>query len=209
MKSIAIILSGLALVAAQPASAAVINSLPGGVAQVMPALEAFTAGPVTFGDITYASTNSYGVIGYTGGYGFGSNGMWYGNPMAGLNTGVGEMTFTFATPLSAILADLNWAPGNGGAATMSIYNAADQLLETLQLDDGFANNFAPGYFGFQRAQGDIAKLTLSNDYIGAQNFSLVTGVAGVPEPGTWALMLVGFGGAGLALRNRRRALVAA
>lgn len=35
------------------------------------------------------------------------------------------------------------------------------------------------------------------------------GVAAVPEPGTWALMIMGFGGAGAMLRSRRRALVAA
>ena len=28
--------------------------------------------------------------------------------------------------------------------------------------------------------------------------------AGVPEPATWALMLAGFGGAGMAMRRRRR-----
>lgn len=35
------------------------------------------------------------------------------------------------------------------------------------------------------------------------------GVAAIPEPGTWALMIMGFGGAGAMLRSRRRALVAA
>jgi hypothetical protein len=35
-----------------------------------------------------------------------------------------------------------------------------------------------------------------------------TPVAWVPEPSTWALMIVGFGGAGMALRSRRRMLAA-
>jgi hypothetical protein len=34
----------------------------------------------------------------------------------------------------------------------------------------------------------------------------VTG--GVPEPGTWALMILGFGGAGASLRMRRRTALA-
>ncbi|WP_372786307.1 PEPxxWA-CTERM sorting domain-containing protein [Phenylobacterium sp.] len=34
------------------------------------------------------------------------------------------------------------------------------------------------------------------------------GAAAVPEPGVWALMIMGFGGVGAALRNRRRALAA-
>ena len=33
-------------------------------------------------------------------------------------------------------------------------------------------------------------------------------VAAVPEPGTWALMLLGFGGIGMALRRRRRPVLA-
>lgn len=32
--------------------------------------------------------------------------------------------------------------------------------------------------------------------------------AGVPEPATWALMIMGFGGAGAALRRRRVAVAA-
>jgi len=34
-------------------------------------------------------------------------------------------------------------------------------------------------------------------------------IAAVPEPGTWALMIMGFGGAGAMIRSRRKALVAA
>jgi hypothetical protein len=37
-------------------------------------------------------------------------------------------------------------------------------------------------------------------YSGTMNFD----VAGVPEPATWAMMLVGFGGIGMALRRKRR-----
>jgi hypothetical protein len=36
------------------------------------------------------------------------------------------------------------------------------------------------------------------------NISFAKLVAGVPEPASWALMIVGFGGMGAALRNRRR-----
>lgn len=41
--------------------------------------------------------------------------------------------------------------------------------------------------------------------------SAITGsinAPGIPEPGTWALMLAGFGGVGVALRTRRRLLAA-
>lgn len=198
MNKLTALLAAAAVIAlAQPAAAAVINTLPGGTAQVMPDLgyAAFTAGPVTFGDITYTSTNSNSVIGWSYGYGFAGNGFWSGNPMAGVNTTNGTMTFTFAAPVSAVLADINWAPGYG-EAYMSIFDSADTLLETFSF-----NSATPGYWGFQRGQGDIAKLTLSNGYVGAQNFSTLS--AAVPEPATWALMIGGFGLAGLSLRSRR------
>ncbi|MCW5760254.1 MAG: PEP-CTERM sorting domain-containing protein, partial [Phenylobacterium sp.] len=43
----------------------------------------------------------------------------------------------------------------------------------------------------------------SNDSTGV-NFTVST--AGVPEPGTWALMILGFGGAGAMLRRRLHSL---
>ena len=39
--------------------------------------------------------------------------------------------------------------------------------------------------------------------LGAQGITGIT-IAAVPEPGTWAMMLLGFGGMGVALRRRRR-----
>jgi hypothetical protein len=41
------------------------------------------------------------------------------------------------------------------------------------------------------------------------NFRMGDTVAGVPEPASWALMILGFGGAGAQLRSRRRKVVAA
>ncbi len=41
------------------------------------------------------------------------------------------------------------------------------------------------------------------NYIGLDNVSVVD-VGGVPEPATWTMMLIGFGGLGAALRSRRK-----
>ena len=212
MNKLTIALVGLALAGAQPAAAGVTNSLPGGVPQVMPNLgdAAFTAGPVTFGDTTYSSTDSESVLGWSGGYSFGPNGTWSGVPMAGLNTAVGTMTFAFDHTLFGVLADLNWAvPGasDGNPIYMIVYDSSFNPLEGIFLASGSANYQSPGAWGFIRPEGDIAYLTLSNGYIGAKNFETLGGA--VPEPATWALMLLGFGAAGVVLRNRRQALAAA
>ncbi|HEX2815522.1 MAG TPA: PEPxxWA-CTERM sorting domain-containing protein [Phenylobacterium sp.] len=64
------------------------------------------------------------------------------------------------------------------------------------------------------AVSDLTRLSFS--YTGTGRFIdpvldnvTVTGPAGVPEPASWALMLVGFGGLGVLLRRRRAEAVAA
>jgi hypothetical protein len=47
----------------------------------------------------------------------------------------------------------------------------------------------------------------SGSYSGTLSFEATnteTGISGVPEPAGWALMIIGFGGAGAALRSRKR-----
>ena len=68
---------------------------------------------------------------------------------------------------------------------------------------GFTKTFFdadPGFAAANPGQGAFSSL-LSNG-------STITGGGGVPEPTTWALMLMGFGGLGLALRQRRTAVAA-
>lgn len=65
-------------------------------------------------------------------------------------------------------------------------------------EDGFVS------VGLIDMQGDAS----GNDF-GVDNITVSTGTIGVPEPASWALMIVGFGGVGASLRNRRRTAVAA
>ena len=64
--------------------------------------------------------------------------------------------------------------------------------------------FNSGFFGanFTNADNEGVFSTFSSGVIGT------VGAGGVPEPSTWALMLVGFGGLGASLRMRRNAVVA-
>ncbi len=109
----------------------------------------FTSGPVSIpGGITFTSTNSnsvlgqgvYGIVGFAG---FDGNG-FIDTPAvyAGLNSGNGYMTFSFATPVSSFGAFLNYAPTAGLAGvpsatwdrpTISTYNSLGNLLSTFDL----------------------------------------------------------------------------
>lgn len=206
-------LTAVALLSTAPAHAAFVTSLTGGTAITMPTANLFTAGPQTFGPLTFASDYSNSVFGWTNGYGFNPNGNW-GNeaPMAGLNRGsdgggYSSMTFTFDTPTAGVLAQMNWALGysNNNSVIMQIFDANGVELESYVTlaNNGNVNTLTPnGYYGFQRATADIKTFKLSNGYIGARNFSYIAANGGVPEPASWALMLAGFGLAGTALRRR-------
>ena len=62
------------------------------------------------------------------------------------------------------------------------------------------------FYLWDNAKVGSISLTNTGGYSGAVRY-WSTGVAAVPEPGTWALMLVGFGAAGASLRRRRRSLI--
>lgn len=98
------------------------------------------------------------------------------------------------------------APGTFGGNDNLLFVGRDPLLSFGGFSftaDGSNNIFATtqltGGFGLLRPDGTIV----------AGRFSITPQQAGaIPEPGTWALMLLGFGFVGAALR-RRKATVAA
>ena len=100
-----------------------------------------------------------------------------------------------------------WGPGGHDLATATIFAVA---YDPVAIADGtFASvslsGIAPGM------SGDLVVfLENSNTYgFGTESgFDNVALSSGVPEPGAWALMLLGFSGLGLAMRARRRIAVA-
>src|SRR5205085_10749766 len=59
---------------------------------------------------------------------------------------------------------------------------------------GVGFDATPGVFTFSTQGGNVTTFSAST--------------VAVPEPGTWALMLLGFGGIGMAMRRRRRPALA-
>ena len=70
----------------------------------------------------------------------------------------------------------------------------------------------PGTLGLKlfEADGTLSDIiTVANDGpTGGATITFNSGNFGVPEPGTWTLMLIGFGGLGVALRSRRKVATA-
>jgi hypothetical protein len=82
----------------------------------------------------------------------------------------------------------------GALLSSHLFTAADTFSETK----AFAGGSGP--------YSVTTRYTLTAPTTG--NALSTIAIASVPEPGTWALMIVGFGGAGALLRRRRQALAA-
>src|SRR3954463_14465113 len=88
----------LMISAASSAQAVLVTSLTNPTSEPMPSVNKFGPGPEVFGSgIVWTATNLSAVFGFTGAYGFGTNGVWDGGlgPMAATNDATSSMTFTF------------------------------------------------------------------------------------------------------------------
>ncbi|THD64123.1 MAG: PEP-CTERM sorting domain-containing protein [Phenylobacterium sp.] len=127
--------------------------------------------------------------------------------------GEGAVSFLFSTDQSQFGFQL--VGGNGGDATVSFYANDGSLLQSITL-----TNLSSAAYGFETDGGlkDVRGVSITNvDPYGIALDNLKYDVpsdigagpptganGGVPEPASWALMLLGFGGLGATLRSARR-----
>jgi len=94
---------------------------------------------------------------------------------------------------------------DGATANFSLTDDGGQVF-TFDSLLGNGSNF----FGFQGINGQSissASITIAGGSIQDVRQIRLDAVGAVPEPGTWAMMLIGFGAAGVAIRRRKRLAV--
>ena len=129
--------------------------------------------------------------------------------------GAGTLTFTFASAVAGLgftTIDL-FNPQGSNDISLSVFSGANGtgtlLGSTTAANFNFQSNFT--YFmGFTSDSNNIGSFVLTNpggasDVFGVDNIvsAKLSPVAAVPEPATWAMMLLGFGFVGGALRSTR------
>ena len=100
------------------------------------------------------------------------------------------------------------APTN--AFGFDFYNFNDGSQRTLifvngvQITPSITTANTGGFFGFTSVTAftTVEFRGIDNDVFGLDNITFNAGAGAVPEPATWAMMLVGFGGLGFAMRRR-------
>jgi hypothetical protein len=175
----------------------------------------FTFGPITVDQYTFTAapggggnSGSGSVVGQ-GGYGLLANGSFGGSAVyIGVDSATGYAQLMLnGGPVSQLGFFMNYAPDSGNDATIYALDSLGNPFATFDLVT-LAPISTPGGFnqfqfrGITSDTANIFGLRFGGDYI------LVTGTANglpsaVPEPATWAMMILGFGAMGLVLRRRR------
>ena len=124
-----------------------------------------------------------------------------------LLTSVDGRIVQLGTTLQGLTSFINLTAGSSapGALTLSVFGLNNNLLATAT---GIGSS---GPFTISRPTADIAYFSIGGaDTFGVGSVSIETPIAAaissVPEPATWAIMLLGFGVAGAAMRRRRTSL---
>ena len=202
MKTLTNLFAAAALMTiAAPALAAPIVSLPGGSVVTLGALQQ-SNGPTSIAPgIVFTATND-GYVGYQDAWGFGTHDEWSGTSMLGLNSALGSFTLTFDKAITGFLAEVNWADDLYDDSSVTAFDMAGNEIDRINLTEHSMDLEEPGFLGFGNTTAPIKSIRFTNSFIGIRNLA-ITSTAAVPEPATWAMMLVGFGMMGAAMRHRR------
>lgn len=154
---------------------------------------------VTYGGVTFAVSDLLGDSSFfLIGSGFGAS-----TPMLssqGQSVGPANIRITFSKAVTGFAFNFGAYTGQNLTLTLSTGETIVRQGGTPIFEDLYT---VPDFVGVTSDEAIKSVLVTAPDYImNIGNVAYETNA--VPEPGTWALMLVGFGGLGAALRARRR-----
>lgn len=174
----------------------------------------FTASPGGSGGYPYGGNSGSGSVVGQGSYGLGSNGSFGADAVyIGVDSGTGyAQLMSNVGPFSQLGFFFNYAPGFGDAPTLWALDSGGNPFASFDLA-ALAPISTPGGFNQFEFRGivddtaDIYGLRFGGSYIlasGTATGDVVPPDNGVPEPATWAMMILGFGAVGASMRYRRR-----
>lgn len=135
----------------------------------------------------------------------GTNGLWGAGNVFAAGDFIGELRFTFVNgPTRGAGALVNhYEIGElPFSVVVSAYGDNNQIIEThtLMIDTGEVSMNDGRFIGIVRPTADIRSIAFKGNYVVVDNFTFTTPV---PEAETYAMMLVGLGLLGLAVRRRK------
>jgi hypothetical protein len=181
------------------------NSILNGIDPLAGVSTNFALNATSSGDGYQCVSGVCGVAGFDGSFSYIYTGAdqeynWYGNTRTLLN-GANLLSVSFQNA---------WLQGTGaGSFNVSTVGTVPGVITAISSDVFNFSDSEDFEFSFSLAGGglvvDNVGPNAGQNFNGfSQNVAASFAAGAIPEPGTWGLMIMGFGGAGAMLRSRRR-----